>query len=536
MNQPISHYHQGSSTKQRKSPTELHSRHKFVLKIIMMPTRNIVRVVPPPGGGGVVIITAPAGNSPPSSSSSSSGTATASSGAGEVNNDVDNAASALTSLSSILVSTIPDGGKNGATALVDTTSNATESPQIEGDANQEGVDVDVESGQSKSSSPRREDFDSVLEYLEAKYVKSIKIEDGSAAAAADGSEQADAAAAAAAAKSQEKNEVELLLRQSILEAHQLEKKMEGQNTKKIVKGGNAANSTEKLPVPSSGAKFPSTGESATAHTHNTAASIIAEAESKKKALLSSSETTTNAFGYVVPKNWLNAMGVTNLPQPPQQQQNQNTTEAKTSGPVVPQQYPQGYAPWPQCPPPGYYPMMPFPPPPFGGMYPPYPPPSFGMQPPPMQGQKNQPPPSVHDAQDAGKNDQEDGFVGQDTILVSPLPALPPIDAAALGVAPLVQDGSKCHTALSILSEENAERDAAKNVVEVPSLPALPRVKDTTHMPQTPSFAKRFHENLPSSSSKKRKLDSSKIPEDDVNVKCDSQIRVAVRVKCDSRML
>eukprot|EP00985_Skeletonema_marinoi_P013179 scaffold6500_cov100-Skeletonema_marinoi.AAC.1 len=134
-----------------------------------------------------------------------------------------------------------------------------------------------------------------------------------------------------------------------------------------------------------------------------------------------------------------------LQQPPQQQI-QNTM-ATTNAPT-PHQYPQGYAPWPQCPP-----GWPFPPNPFGMMYPPYPPPygfGYGMPPfvpqpqlQPMHGQHNASKPP-----DAGKNEGEEKAKSKVTDEVDdtakspsnetssteypPPPALPPIDATALG--------------------------------------------------------------------------------------------------------
>lgn len=386
-------------------------------------------------------------------------------------------------------------------------------------------------GGRQFKSPRREDFTSVLEYLEAKYVKSFMIE---VDAAGGGSVQA-------AAKSQ-KNKVKMSESsdptedKSIMEVYRLEKKKKGQKVKKVkkskeppqissagesvgasfrlekkkVKGANATKA-KKLPVPSSKVKLPS-AKSATSPNPPVPAAAIAAAASKKTddsmAKQSSVSEPTTAITLI------DATDVEHLPKPPQQQ-NQNTT-ATTNGPMSQQNH-QGHAPWPQCPPPGYYPMMPFPfpqppfgmyPPPFGfGMYPPFVPQAQLLQ--PMQGQYNvtQPPPGyvsrppqaqAH-APDAGKDELEKETKSEVTgkcddrakstsdtssteLLQLPLPALPPIDVAALGEAPLV----------------------------APPLPALPQVKDTSSL----SDAQLFQEHLPPSSSKKRALESSQSPRSD----------------------
>jgi len=155
-------------------------------------------------------------------------------------------------------------------------------------------------------------------------------------------------------------------------------------------------------------------------------------------------------GSVPPKGFEHLPHMPHLQQPPQQQiQNTTATNAPT-----PHQYPQGYAPWPQCPP-----GWPFPPNPFGMMYPSYPPPygfGYGMPPfvpqpqlQPMHGQHNASKPP-----DAGKNEAEEKAKSKVTDEVDdtakspsnetssteypPPPALPPIDATALGEDLLVE--------------------------------------------------------------------------------------------------
>eukprot|EP00985_Skeletonema_marinoi_P016396 scaffold8804_cov80-Skeletonema_marinoi.AAC.4 len=189
----------------------------------MMPTRSVVRIVPPANGGGV---TAPSAGNDPSPSSVSTAAADGI-GSGEDND----AATAIISSASKSASTIADG-KNEIDAS-DTTDKAES--KVEGNTNQEGKACDVEAevvsisttagGQSKTL--RREDFNSALEYLEAKYVKSIVIEDDAAAAVAgSGSEQA-------AVKSR-KNEVKISDSGDQMEdksgkACQLENRANGQN-------------------------------------------------------------------------------------------------------------------------------------------------------------------------------------------------------------------------------------------------------------------------------------------------------------------
>jgi len=432
----------------------------------MMPTRSVVRIVPPANGGGV---TAPSASNDPSPSSVSTAAADGI-GSGEDND----AATAIISSASKSASTIADG-KNETDAS-DTTDKAES--KVEGNTNQEGKACDVEAevvsisttagGQSKTL--RREDFNSALEYLEAKYVKSIVIEDDAAAAAVagSGSEQA-------AVKSR-KNEVKISDSDDHMEdksgkACQLENRANGQNAQsdnkaeklhkissagesddasfglgeKIVEGGNAAEA-KKLPVESV-VKLPGDKSAATT---TLAADPAAAGAASKKAVASQAEKSSSA-GSVPPKGFEHLPHMPHLQQPPQQQI-QNTM-ATTNAPT-PHQYHQGYAPWPQCPP-----GWPFPPNPFGMMYPSYPPPygfGYGMPPfvpqaqlQPMHGQHNASKPP-----DAGKNEAEEKAKSKVTDEVDdtakspsnetssteypPPPALPPIDATALGEDLLVE--------------------------------------------------------------------------------------------------
>eukprot|EP00984_Skeletonema_dohrnii_P006803 scaffold2425_cov76-Skeletonema_dohrnii-CCMP3373.AAC.19 len=423
----------------------------------MMPTRSVVRIVPPADGGGV---TAPsAGNDP---SPSSVGTAAADG----ISSGVDgyDAATAITSSASKSASTIADGKKE--TAASDTTDRA-ESQVEGGNTTQEGTACNVEAevvsisttagGQSKTL--RREDFNSALEYLEAKYVKSIVIEDDAAAAAGSGNEQA-------AVKSR-KNEVKISdsddhnTEDKSGKACQLEKRAIGQNAQsynkaeklrnissagesddasfglgeKKVEGGNAAEA-KKSPVESV-AKL--TGDKSAA---NTLVPTAAADATSKKTGVSAAESSA---GSVPPKGFEHLPHMPHLQQPPQQQIQNTMATANTP---TPNQYPQGYAPWPQCPP-----GWPFPPNPFGMMYPPYPTPygfGYGMPPfvpqpqlQPMHGQHNaSKPPDAGTNEAEGKPKSEVADEVDDNAKSTsnetsstefpPPPVLPPIDATTLG--------------------------------------------------------------------------------------------------------
>jgi len=512
----------------------------------MMPTRNVVRAVPPADGVVVLVTAQSAGNSP---SSSCTGTTAAGIGADGVD-----AAATLTSLASKLTTASPYG-KNGATG--GKSKDKTES-QIEDDRNQERVGRDVEvvsesmsGGQSKS--PRREDFPSVLEYLEVKYVKRILIE---VDAAGSGSEQAAVS---------QKNEVETsessdpMEDESITGAHLLEKKTKVKNVKEdnkangpphissVIESVDAsfrlekkkvkkviAAKTTKVPAPSPEVTLPS-AKSAASTTSS------APASGKKTAISTAKKSSASGTKDVAKSCIDDATDVEHLPHLPEQQ-NQNTT-ATTIVPT-PQQYHQGHA---QCQPPSYHPMMPFPfpPPPFG-MYPPYPPPfgfGFGMYPPfapqaqllqPMQGQYNvtQPPPGYIGmpprvlARDAGKDELEREAKSEVTgkcddvakstsntstskLVQPPLPALPPIELSSLGEAPVSKDGFKVNTVQSTSSEKHLPAHPAVEYSFATQVPLLATAAATDQ--SSLSDAQRFRELLPSSSSKKRELDSYLVP-------------------------
>lgn len=516
----------------------------------MMPTRNVVRAVPPADGVVVLVTAQSAGNSP---SSSCAGTTAAGIGADGVD-----AAATLTSLASKLTTASPYG-KNGATG--GESKDKTES-QIEDDRNQERVGRDVEvvsesmsGGQLKS--PRREDFPSVLEYLEVKYVKRIMIE---VDAAGSGSEQA-------AVKSQ-KNEVETsessdpMEDKSITGAHLLEKKTKVKNVKEdnkangpphissVIESVDASFRLEKKKVKkviaAKTTKVPAPSPEVTVPSAKSAASTTssAPAAGKKTAISTAKESSASGTKDVAKSCIDDATDVEHLPHLPEQQ-NQNTT-ATTIVPT-PQQCHQGHAQWPQCQPPSYHPMMPFPfpPPPFG-MYPPYPPPfgfGFGMYPPfvpqaqllqPMQGQYNvtQPPPGYIGmpprvlARDAGKDELEREAKSEVTgkcddvakstsdtstskLVQPPLPALPPIELSSLGEAPVSTDGFKVNTVQSTSSEKHLPAHPAVEYSFATQVPLLATAAATDQ--SSLSDAQRFRELLPSSSSKKRELDSYLVP-------------------------
>lgn len=123
-----------------------------------MPTKNVVRIVPP----SVAVVTASSatGLGPSPSSAAGSG--------GKVD--------AETASKSLAISGVRAGGHNGA--AVHTTKDTSISQigydiKKEREVHKSSDDNQVTSTTGERNPVRREDFASVLDYLEAKYVKSI---------------------------------------------------------------------------------------------------------------------------------------------------------------------------------------------------------------------------------------------------------------------------------------------------------------------------------------------------------------------------
>mmetsp|Transcript_24387 Transcript_24387/g.38273 ORF Transcript_24387/g.38273 Transcript_24387/m.38273 type:complete len:599 (-) Transcript_24387:218-2014(-) len=483
-----------------------------------MPTRYVVRIDPAANDGSGLIVTIPStGNDYSSPSSLFRAAAAAASGIGLGQDDGTTTATDQTT---------SDSKKSAGTFVHDKIEEAISETKdmTKGKSHPEGKilcrDMEAEAvststtAQSSCKTLRREDFNSALEYLEAKYVKSIVNEDDTTG---NSSEQA-----AAAIKSLE-NEVKISdsndqMKNMSGEAHLLEKRARVQNTEsddktknnlckdsegesddasfgsgeKIVEGvGNSAEAKKELPVESVVKKL----------------TIAAPgAASNEAGLLSAEESSPSE-----PKNVAESAlpSFEHLPQPPQ---GQNQNNKGTSNGLMPHRYIQGYGHWPQRPPPRW----PFPPHPFGMMYPPYPYPSpyFGMPPivpqaplssPPNQGKNNttQPP-------DAGKNkvekeakpkvkgaDAVDNVVNSSSSseanspVIPALPALPPIDMKALQQDSLVEK-AKMLVQQEILAEKGGKKK--QTVVQVPfvalpplsAFPPLPPVQDITQLQLLPT--------------------------------------------------
>ena len=135
-----------------------------------MPTKSVVRIDGKNGVVGGIIVSAAAGNSTTSSLSTAGGTG------GEDN---------VGGTGQVIIAAAKSEKNDSAN---DTTTTTTkESQEDEDNENQEVCNVALvelvspsktSGGQSPATKlPRREDFNSALEYLEAKYVKSIVVQD-----------------------------------------------------------------------------------------------------------------------------------------------------------------------------------------------------------------------------------------------------------------------------------------------------------------------------------------------------------------------
>lgn len=434
----------------------------------MMPTRNVVRI--DGNGAGISATPSSAGSdsTPSLSLSTAAATTSATGGIGSGEGDV-------VATGQIISATKSDKNE----VANDSTKNDAAESQVEEDnttvchVTAELVSPSTTGGESSSTkTPRREDFNSALEYLEAKYVKSIVIEDE----VTGGGNGQESAVTSTTIEVKTKvfdsdNQMQMEDKSKSRKADLLAERAHGQQSmndnksketcrislaggldgasfesgEKIVERvGNAAETKKKLPVES--VVKQSSDEAATCTLVPPFAADDTAANGKTAVSATDESSATESKNNDGSEPSKGAENSQHRLQPPQQQ-NQNN-EVATNGPMMPHQYPQGYGTWPQYPSQSW----PFTPPPFGMMYPPYPPPFWGMPPTfvphiqaqlqPVQGEDN-----ATQTPDARKNEdkRETKKMVKDEVVntakssssetnsteIPPLPPLPQLDMTTL---------------------------------------------------------------------------------------------------------